>query len=152
MEWPGNLFWEEEQKLAKEFYSQFSEEEMEHVMTEEEEKEADRQFDQWMNEHASENLKLWRDYRRWIGDEGQLCDGNWHSLRHGDDDFGWIQEWDINEDGYCLYKGTNELILNMQQLLTDIQNNNIRANKDKMIVSLITPQEFESILENIELL
>lgn len=112
MEWPGNLFWEEEQKLAKEFYSQFSEEEMEHVMTEEEEKEADRQFDQWMNEHASENLKLWRDYRRWIGDEGQLCDGNWHSLRHGDDDFGWIQEWDINEDGYCLYKGTNELILN----------------------------------------
>ncbi|MBO7610604.1 MAG: hypothetical protein J6T23_00145 [Elusimicrobia bacterium] len=47
---------------------------------------------------------------------------------------------------------SNELILDMQQLLTDIQNNNIRANKDKMIVLLLSPQEFESILENIDLL
>ena len=38
MEWPPNLFWEEEQKLAKEYYSQFSEEEMEYIMTEEEKK------------------------------------------------------------------------------------------------------------------
>ena len=110
MEWPPNLFWEEEQKLAKEYYSQFSEEEMEHIMTEEEEKEADRQFDQWMNEHASEYLKLWWDYRRWIGDEGELRDGNGHRLL--DEDNYWIQEWDVNEDGYCLYKGTNEMILN----------------------------------------
>lgn len=113
MRLPIQSLWDEEQKLTQEYYSQFTEEEMNYVMNDEELLEEDRRFDQWMNDHASEELRRWWDYCNWIGDEGQLCDGKGNLLLMDKEDrWSWIQDWDINEDGYCLYKGTNKLILN----------------------------------------
>ncbi len=71
-------------------------------------------MEQWVYDHASENLKLYMDYRNWVGDEGQLCDGKGNALlRNKDDRWSWIQDWDVNEQGYCVFEGTQELILNM---------------------------------------
>ena len=52
-----------------------------------------------------------------------------------------------DKDKYIFQLLANELILNMQELLTDIQNNNVEARDDKMIVNLISPQEFEALIE-----
>ena len=52
-----------------------------------------------------------------------------------------------DKEKYILQLLADELILNMQDLLTDIQNNNVEARDDKMIVNLISPQEFEALIE-----
>ena len=103
---------EEEHMLFKKYFSQCPELIWDHEPTREEEHEFWQECRQWVYDHASEKLKLWMDYTGWIGDEGQLRDGKGNDLRYGNDYFGWIQEWDVNEDGYCMYKGTTELILN----------------------------------------
>ena len=110
---PPEPLWKESQALAYEYFSQFSEEEMHREMSEEEGRKSHENFKQWMYEHASEELKLYWDYRSWVGDEHQLCDGKGHALlRDPDDSCSWIQDWDVNEDGYCLFNGTQKLILN----------------------------------------
>ena len=111
MQAPQSL-WEEYQKLVNIFFSQLPEFIWDHEPTKEEEAEFDQETNQWIFEHGSNELKLWLDYRNWIGDEGQLCDGKGNYLKQGDGYYDWIQEWDVNEGGYCVYKGTNELILN----------------------------------------
>ena len=104
---------EEEEALVEEYFSQFSEEEMRREMSEEEDQELEEDFKRWTYEHASEELRLYWDYRNWVGDEGQLCDGKGHILYSNPENGGsWIQDWDVNEDGYCVYGGTQELILN----------------------------------------
>lgn len=76
---PPRLLWEEEetltQALIKEFLSPLSEEEMDCEMSEEEDQAFHEAMERWMNERASEELKLFWEYGKWIGDEGQLCDG-----------------------------------------------------------------------------
>ena len=110
---PPEPLWDESQALAEEYFSQFSEEEMQREMSEEEEQEFHEDFEHWMYEHASEELRLYWDYRSWVGDEGQLCDGKGNILlRDPENSWSWIQDWDVNEDGYCMFKGMQELILN----------------------------------------
>ena len=73
----------------------------------------DRRMNEYVYSHASELLRLYLDYRNWVGDEHQLCDGKGNYLGGvGWEPDIWIQDWDVSEDGYCLYSGTNQLILN----------------------------------------
>ena len=114
---PPRPLWEEEetltQALIKEFLSPLSEEEMDCEMNEEEDQAFHEAMERWMNECASEELKLFWEYGKWIGDEGQLCDGKGnYLLTDPEDRWSWIQEWDVSEDGYCLFKGTQNVILN----------------------------------------
>ncbi|MBR6089719.1 MAG: hypothetical protein IKP86_07285 [Anaerolineaceae bacterium] len=112
MRYSPEILAEEWNMLADKFFSQCPEFIWDHEPTEQEEREFDVGFHQWIYDRASEKLKLWMDYTGWIGDEGQLCDGKGYPLRYGDSYLGWIREWDVSEDGYCLFKGTNELIRN----------------------------------------
>jgi len=103
---PPEPLWEEEQSLIKEYFSQFSEDEMEKEMD-------DDDFERWMEGHASEELKLYWEFRKWLGDENQLCDGKGNSLlTNPADKLSWIQDWDVNEDGFCVFTDTDQLILN----------------------------------------
>ncbi len=81
---PPRPLWEEEetltQALIKEFLSPLSEEEMDCEMNEEEDQAFHEAMERWMNERASEELKLFWEYGKWIGDEGQLCDGKGNYL------------------------------------------------------------------------
>ena len=113
---PPRPLWEEEesliQALCEEFFSPLSEEEMKRELSDEEDRELNEAMKKWMNEHASEELRLYWEYCDWIGDEGQLCDGKGNILLSDPEDrWSWIQDWDVNEDGYCLFKGTKKLIL-----------------------------------------
>lgn len=114
---PPRPLWEEEETLTQAlieiFFSPLSEEERNREMSEEEEQEFNKTIERWMDEHASEEMKLYWEYCNWVGDEGQLCDGKGHILlSNPEDPWSWIQDWDVNEDGYCLFEGTQELILN----------------------------------------
>lgn len=110
---PPEPLWEEEQHLIEEFFSQFSDEEMKREMTDEEDTKFHEKMNRWLDEHASEELRLYWDYGNWVGDEGQLCDGKGNILLLDSNDCcSWIQDWDVNEDGYCVYEGTHDLILN----------------------------------------
>ena len=51
-----------------------------------------------------------------------------------------------DKDKYIFQFLANELILSMQELLTDIQNDYIEAKDDKMIIALIGPQQFDVII------
>lgn len=104
---------DEERKLTEEFLSQYSENEMNREMTDDEYASWEKELLEWMDQHESRELKLFGEYLKWRGDEGQLCDGNGRPLlTDPDEPYSWIQEWDVNEEGYCLYKGTDKLILN----------------------------------------
>ena len=82
---------------------------MKRKRSDEEAQELNEAMKQWMYEHASEELRLYLEYRDWIGDEGQLCDGKGNILLSDPEDrWNWIQDWDVNEDGYCLFKGTQK--------------------------------------------
>ena len=104
---------EEDVRLTAEFLSRYDEEEMKREMSDEECSSWETELNEWMNAHASNELKLFWEYMKWHGDEGQLCDGNGKPLLTvPNDPFSWIQEWDVNKDGYCVYQGTDTLILN----------------------------------------
>jgi len=104
---------DEERKLTEEFFSQYDDDEMKREMTDEEHALWEKELFEWMDKHESRELKLFGEYLKWHGDEGQLCDGNGRPLlTDSDDPFSWIQEWDVNEEGYCVYEGTDKLILN----------------------------------------
>lgn len=113
MMWFPESLREEEDKLVEEFFAQYSEEEMQEEMTEEDEVAFDEYMRSWLYEHASELLRLYWNYRDWVGGEGQLCDGKGNYIisnkEHG---CTTIHFWDVNEDGFCVYEGTDELILN----------------------------------------
>ncbi|MBE6016326.1 MAG: hypothetical protein E7233_01780 [Lachnospiraceae bacterium] len=103
---PPDPLWDETQSLLDEYFSQFSEEEMQEAIDEED-------FNRWLDNHASEELKLYWEYRKWVGDEGQLCDGKGNDILLDEHNcWSWIQDWDVNEDGYCVFKGTDTLIMN----------------------------------------
>ena len=104
---------EESDRLTAEFFSQYNEREIQREMSDEELVSWETELNEWINSHASKEFKLFWEYKNWHGDEGQLCDGKGKPiLTDPDDPVSWIQEWDVNEDGYCVYKGTNTLILN----------------------------------------
>ena len=104
---------EEDDRLTAEFLSRYAEEEMKREMSDEEYASWETELNDWMNAHASNELKQFWEYMKWHGDEGQLCDGNGKPLlTDSNDSFSWIQEWGVNEDGYCVYQGTDTLILN----------------------------------------
>ena len=104
--------WDEEQNLLNQFYSQLSEEEMEREMSEEEVENHRNAIDQWIKENGSEELNLYNEFRKWYGDEGQLCDGKGNYILQNDSPRSFIQDWDVNEEGYCIYEGTDTLVLN----------------------------------------
>ena len=104
---------EESDRLVEEFFSQYDDVEMKREMTDSECASWEKELHDWINLHASKELKLLWEYMNWHGDEGQLCDGKGKPLlTDPTDQFSWIQEWDVNEDGYCVYEGTDVLILN----------------------------------------
>ncbi len=104
---------EESNRLVAEFFSQYDSEEMKREMSDEEMASWEKELHGWLDQHASKELKLFWEYMKWHGDEGQLCDGHGKPLlTDPDDSFSWIQEWGVNTDGYCVYEGTDTLILN----------------------------------------
>ena len=73
-------------------------------VSEEEGKEFDLSFEQWMYDHASAELWTYWDCPNWVGCKGQLRDGKGHILRSNPEDrWNCIQDWDVNEDCYCVY-------------------------------------------------
>lgn len=84
----------------------------EYYSLEEADTDSKEEMRQWFYKHASELLKLYYDFRCWIGDEGQLCDGHGNPLYMDNRTHEWIQDWDVNEQGFCVFPGTDKLILN----------------------------------------
>ena len=71
------------------------------------------EFEKWIYDHASMEIKANLDYSNWVGDEGQLRDGEGNDLlTDPDDHYSWIQDWDVDAEGYCVYEGTNQRVLN----------------------------------------
>ncbi len=54
---------------------------------------------EWVDQHSSEELKAWKEYSSFTGDEGQLLDKDGTSLL--DEDGYWIQDWAVDDEG-CL--------------------------------------------------
>ena len=109
---PPKLLFDEEMKLIEEYFSLFPEDRVKIYSVDEQRLENPRMF-QWLYDNASAELKLYWDYRNYLGDECQLCDGKGIPLKlSSDNGAAWIQEWDVDKDGHCLYKNTNELIRN----------------------------------------
>ena len=108
---PPILLRDEQKKLLNEYFSQYPDDEQEFYI-ENSEWFVNIRMKKWMYNHASEMLKRYWDYRDWIGEEGQLCDGEGNVLYANSNSKDWIQDWDVNEDGYCIFPGTQNLILN----------------------------------------
>lgn len=109
-------------------------------------------FTQYMNMNNSEHKYILQDLCKNIFSKNTR-DSHivlYRKIKEKFDDLNIIDMSD--KDKYVFQLLANELILNMQELLTDIQNDNIRAEGDKMIISLIGPQQFEAIIEMINLL
>ena len=109
---PPRLLREEQKKLLNEYFCQYPDDERAFYTTDSDWF-VNIRMKKWMYKHASELLQRYWDYRDWIGDEGQLCDGNGNILYLESKSNEWIQDWDVNEDGYCVFPGTSELILNV---------------------------------------
>lgn len=109
---PPRLLRDEQKKLLNEYFSQYPDDEREYYCVDEERLENAR-MKKWLYQHASELLQKYWDYRNWIGDEGQLCDGEGNNLYVNCDSQDLIQDWDVNSDGYCVFPGTDNLILNL---------------------------------------
>lgn len=108
---PPRLLRDEQKKLLNEYFTQYPDDEREYYSVDEGRHENVR-MKKWLYKHASELLQRYWDYREWIGDEGQLCDGEGNILYANGDSKDLIQDWDVNEAGYCMYPGTDDLILN----------------------------------------
>lgn len=110
---PPQVLQDEQSRLWKSFLEQIPGDDLYSEESEEAEKIFHEEIKRWFYEHGSEELKLYMEYRRWIGDEGELCDGNGVPLLT-DSNYclSWIQEWDVNDEGYCLYPDTKDLIIN----------------------------------------
>ena len=109
---PPRLLREEQKKLLNEYFIQYPDDEKLYYDVDEERHENAR-MKKWLYKHASELLQRYWDYRDWIGDEGQLCDGEGNTLYANGNSKDLIQDWDVNNDGYCMYPGTDNLILNI---------------------------------------
>ncbi len=108
---PPRLLRDEQKKLLNEYFTQYPDDERECYSVDEERLENAR-MKKWLYQHASELLQRYWDYRDWIGDEGQLCDGEGNNL-YANGDSQLIQDWDVNDEGYCVFPGTDTFILNM---------------------------------------
>lgn len=109
---PPRLLRDEQKKLINEYFSQYPDDERAFYSIDEEQFD-NKRMKKWLYSHASELLQRYWDYRDWIGDEGQLCDGNGNILYPESNSKEWIQDWDVNDDGYCVFPGTSDLILNV---------------------------------------
>lgn len=107
---PPRALADEQRILIETYFSKFPED-TERVWNIDEQRLENDRMRLWLYEHASPFLRLYWDWRNWYGDEGQLCDGTGKTLRANGAGQGWIQDWDVDDQGFCLFKGTQERIL-----------------------------------------
>ena len=85
-----------------------SEEEANRPLTAEEEKEIREEFDRFLQEHASDELRAYLRYCDRVGDEGEIKDeeGNYILNEKGFR----IQEWSESADGYVIDDRTGKIL------------------------------------------
>jgi len=66
--------------LLNEYFTQYPDDEKLYFNVDEGRHENVR-MKKWLYKYASEVLQRYWDYRDWIGDEGQFCDGEGNNLR-----------------------------------------------------------------------
>ena len=87
---------------------EISAEEANRPLTEEEKKQINEEFDQFIRENGSEELWAYLQYCKRVGDEAQICDEDGNYIR--DKNGFYIQDWSGTEDGYVINNITGELV------------------------------------------
>ena len=93
-------FREEMERLVHDYFARFSKDEMNDDFDE-----AD--FNRWIDAHANPILKIYIEYDRFCGDEGELCEKD-GSFMIGEDGYR-IQGWTVDDQGFCYDRNEKQL-------------------------------------------
>ena len=88
------------ERLVHDYFFRFSEEEMNDDFDEED-------YNRWIDAHASPILKIYMEYDRFCGDEGELCEKD-GSFMMGEDGQR-VQDWTIDDRGFCYDRNGKQL-------------------------------------------
>ena len=96
------VFKDEMIKLAEIYFHQFTD----HEYEADESDSIIAGLSPWMLAHASPLLKLYMEYDSFCGDEAELLDKD--GSRMLDENGFWIQEWTVDENGFCYDRFTGK--------------------------------------------